>query len=52
MLFYYVQINLTDLIPGVNIRGKASIESINKAGGSGGWVGRRVLKTLSRDFRG
>ena len=37
MLFYYVQIKDRH-DPGVNIRGKASIASVNKVGGSGGKV--------------
>ena len=64
MLFYYVQINDRH-DPGVNIREKASIVSISKAGcssGEGGmgvcvcmcvWEGGEVCsETLSRDFRG
>ena len=38
------------MIPGVNIAGKISIASINKAGGSE--KGRGCSETLSRDFRG
>ena len=37
------------MIPGVNIRGKASPAGINRAGGSRGWW---CSETLSRDFRG
>ena len=37
------------MIPGVNIRSKASIASINKAGSSGGGGGGGALST---DFRG
>ena len=46
MLFYYDQIKDRH-DPDVNIREKASITSINKAGGSRG----RCSETLSRDFR-
>ena len=47
MLFYYVQIKDRH-DPGVNIRGKANVASVNEAKGSGG----RCSETLSRDFRG
>ena len=49
MLFYYVQ---TDMIPGVNIRSKASIASINKAGSSGGWGGGGALRLLAQILGG
>ena len=39
MLFYYVQIKDRH-DPGVNIREKASVPNINKAGGSSGGTGR------------
>ena len=39
MLFYYVQIKDRH-DPGVNIREKASVPNINKAGGSSGRMGR------------
>ena len=52
MLFYYVQIKDRH-DPGVNIREKASVPNINKAGGSSGGTGRGGCpETVSRDFRG
>ena len=54
MLFYYVQIKDRH-DPGVNIREKASIESVNEVGCSSGGGVRGVgwgAETLSRDFRG
>ena len=54
MLFYYVQ-KKDRHDPGVNIREKPSIASVNKDRGSrvGGKGGRgECSETLSRDFRG
>ena len=55
MLFYYVQIKDRH-DPGVNIREKASIASVNEAGGSSregsGGGGEGCSETLGRDFRG
>ena len=50
MLFYYVQIKDRH-DPGVNIREKARVASINKAEGSSGGGGSEVCsETLSKDL--
>ena len=51
MLFYYVQIKYRH-DPGVNIREKASVASINKAGGSSGGNGDGISTKLGAGILG